>query len=295
MPAEPQPHAPYAPLACVILAVTVGMIALVPRNNPAPPASVSADTVLRVYGVDLMWPTGVPHNALTQPPWTVGVPDRAESVVTKSVQARPAGAFGEAERDGVWRRWGVTETAQVDAAEFVDVRFQDELRHARVSVLDGEGVERPCDAWMFGRWFCGPEAWNFVGVASVVVRDRPTECIWAHPTAEGTLRIAFDDVPLGRVLVATTYLSDAAASSGNDGQVRWSATVDGVSVVDRVQRYRRGGMAARIDVPDALRDADPERELPTTVDVAFDISAESVAQQHFCFVATLRGVVEEAE
>jgi len=107
----------------------------------------------------------------------------------------------------------------------VRYRFIDHVRPGELSVaLVRDGAERACEhtdharataGGLHGqvaapreRFQCPGSAELYVGVTVIDDQDyRPRRCIWAHPPAEGTLRLRFSAVPLGTKLHGFAGLS----------------------------------------------------------------------------------------
>lgn len=273
-------------LAATLVAVAGGTVALVvgTANVTAVPAVALESGVVRAAAPDLAWPDeGIAQGARFEPPWTRGVPE-SRIVLTRGAHPRPVGAFAvELEREG-WVRWGPVDAQTRPAAAPDRVRLNELLPKAEVRIVGPGGAERPCDRWMFGRWHCGPDDWNYVGETTVVVRDRPQECIWAHPV-DGALVIRFADVPRGATLTGKHMLSDIAAQSDVPGDITLDIRVDGESVSTRTQALRRGLATFRVALPEG----------PELMDLEFEITAETTAQRHFCFDGSIRDFPEEVE
>lgn len=221
-----------------------------------------------------------------RPPWFVGAPD-VRAIVTRGEHPRPRGLFVDPRRAEGWARWDVdnqdandAEPARARTASTYD--FLPALRDARVSIVNGDGVERVCADWLFGRWYCGPDSWNYIGPTPVTVRNRETECIWAHPTAEGTIRIAFEDVPVGRLIAGRHMLSDTAAESGIDGGVELVIRIDGQEVARKRQNPRAGASSFRVRMAEEVgriaSGAAPEDDEGAVPDGSGDTEADGSAE-----------------
>ncbi len=163
------------------------------------------------------------------------------------------------------------------------ISLSSDIRGAVVEVVSANGAVRACDAWAFGRWECGPDAWNFVGSSEVMVREQPQTCLWMHPVADATLRVTWPDVPAGRVS-GRTALSDLAADNADAGPVNVRIRWGGEEVVDREHAPERGWRRfSRMVGTPVLRDGSGDERPPAaTADVVLEVHAENVGQRHFC-------------
>lgn len=185
------------------------------------------------------------------------------------------------QRRGGWLRIEYVprdEAAAVAPPALSSVDLAASIDRAVVSIVRPDGTERTCDRFVFGRWVCGPDEWNHVSVTDVVVRERAAPCIWAHPTAEGELRITFPALPRAASLTGRHALADTAADIPDGAPVAFDIDVDGVRVSERSQANRRGWTSWRAAVPDSES---------ATMDVTFRVRADAVGARHFCFTAAL--------
>lgn len=268
---------PYIPpfgvfIAAATLALGVfGLLRGAPVVAPLPLELVD-DAVVRAPGVDDV--ASAP--ARFEPPWTRGVSTGAGAVITRGATPRPASEFVESARANGWIRWDLVNppASTAGANRYV---FGEHLAEARVSVGEGD-ARRQCGTWLFGRWQCGPHPWNYVGSGEVSVRGRTQQCIWAHPSDEGPVSIAFDDVPLGNLISGRHMLADVGVSNTTPGDVRLRVWMDETLLGERTQTQRRGLNTFRFPISDP----------PDRASVRFEIDADVTAQRHFCFTAQAR-------
>ncbi|MEO1269695.1 MAG: hypothetical protein AAFX99_16535 [Myxococcota bacterium] len=139
---------------------------------------------------------------------------------------------------------------------------------------------RVCDQYRFGRWFCGPQPWHFVGVVEMNVHGRSTSCIWMHPHEKAELRLTFPQVPWGRRFKGQITLSDETAGIAQGGAVTLRIEADGHEVYRRVHPNRRGWSSLQVDLGAAHPDL--QRPHPPTVEVTFVVTAPRTGQRHVC-------------
>ncbi|PJB34238.1 MAG: hypothetical protein CO108_28870 [Deltaproteobacteria bacterium CG_4_9_14_3_um_filter_63_12] len=132
----------------------------------------------------------------------------------------------------------------------------------------------PCTQWRFGRLYCGPNSWNWVGLANVTVQGKSEPCVWAHPLAGYELRVTLPKLHLQGQLKGRYALADLAVSGGEVSPVTFRVLLDGEEKVKRVLPSRKGWN------PFALtRDAGA----PEVVDITFTVSSPDDGRRHFCF------------
>jgi hypothetical protein len=265
-----------------------GSALLLPVEIPTTVAIAAPDRALAL-GTD-------PGDLTVLPPWHRGGPvgDGLALLRHSCAGATPLRGSGQHPdqhvRAGRLERfdWGPPPPGQEVSSPTWDLL--DEIRSLRVSVVSASGVARPCERWVFGRWVCGPDAWNYVGATTVAVRDREERCLWAHPTAEGVLRIETGRLPPGATLRGRGGLSDGAAANEDAAPVRLRVFVvrpddqsPGAPALEREFPSRRGWSNWRVELPDA-----------EGVRVRVEVDAADVGQRHFCLTASARAGVGRA-
>jgi hypothetical protein len=279
-----------------VSAIAISLGSALRPDAPAPPAVAllcDADTVVRIAGPERRIPSDVAAcDALFLPPWAelpeASAPYQLALGTSSAAYIVPPRSRTSA---GV-ELPGEISTVQISPIDAVDERtddggvidLADRIRSMRVLVEAPDGSVRNCDRWLFGRWFCGPGDWNYVGASEVVVRTRAERCIWAHPTEEGVLVARIDGLPGGALLRGRMAFSDAAADNADGGPVQFRVhawPTAGVPapepVLDREQANRRGWSSWRVNLPAG-----------DNITVEFRVSAEDVGQRHFCFTASVR-------
>lgn len=293
---RPAPLRSALAVACGAAAVAVSFGSAI-RADAAKPAALAAiceaDTVVRVAAPERRIPAGsTACDAMMIPPWAA-LPDSpvAYQLLLGDSSApflRPAPMrLGEETPIGAgFSMVPVTPlvSGNEPAAESDAVDLLDRVRSMRIRVERDDGTSRTCDRWLFGRWYCGPGDWNYVGAAEVVVRTRTERCIWAHPTDEGDVVAQIDGLPGGASIRGRMAFSDAAADNEAGDSVQftvraWNAP-DGANtaaIFEREHANRRGWSSWRANLPAG-----------DSVTVEFRISAQNVGQRHFCFTASVR-------
>lgn len=159
----------------------------------------------------------------------------------------------------------------------------DRVRGATVAVESDAG-SRACDRWLFGRWFCGPADWNYVGPSDVTVRGRAERCLWLHPTDEGDLVVRYAGVPGATQLRGRMALADAAADNEAGAPVRFEVRAwpdagerPAEAMYSREHTSRRGWSSWRVDLPEA-----------SELIVELRVAADEVGQRHFCVTGATR-------
>lgn len=256
------------------LVVVAGVLSIVrgAPSEPALPAELVHEAVVRASAVDRL--AALP--AHFEPPWSRGVPAGVTAVVTRGEHPRPEAEFVEGTRGPTWVRWELADPPEAAASsdQFV---FGEHLAEAHVSI-GGEDDLRICDTWLFGRWQCGPNPWNYVGAGEVRIRGRSQSCIWAHPSDEGPVNIEFRDIALGNLISGRHMLADVGVSNGTPGDIVMRVWIDDTLLGERTQTQRQGLNTFRFPISDP----------PDTGTVRFEISADVTAQRHFCFTAQSR-------
>lgn len=261
------------------MALAFGLLGLFRGANadPAIPAELAPDAVVRASGVDsIAAARGLPSTTRFEPPWVVGVPSRTSAVITRGDSPLPQSDFVPGGHTDEWARWELANPPEAPRGPRARFTFAENLGRATVSV--GGAAGRVCDTWLFGKWQCGPDPWNYVGEAEVLVRGRMQRCIWAHPSDEGVLSLEFTDVPLGTIVSGRHMLGDVGVSNGEEGEIRFRVFVDDELLGDRIQQQRAGLNTFRFTLDDPAERGN----------VRFEIEADVTAQRHFCFTAQTR-------
>jgi hypothetical protein len=145
----------------------------------------------------------------------------------------------------------------------------------------------PCDTKRRLRgtvgWDCPTDGdWLYVAPEWHRMGDAPRRCLWAHPPAEGRLRIAYPRVPLDGTLVGrgghTTYSSRRAR-----------APVDLTIEVETSSRSL-AAHTVRFELSDTWKPFRLDLSgLPArTATVAFSVFSPDAGANHFCFAADMR-------
>ena len=184
------------------------------------------------------------------------------------------------------------------------VALMDRLHTARVEVRPKKGEPRRCAQYRFGRWFCGPDPWHFVGATEMNVVGAPARCIWMHPHDNAELRLTFSDLPRERPLKGRITFSDEAAATSGGGAVTFRVEVDGEEVLKRVHPNRRGWSFFQVDLSEPTQKA-PKRGAAKDkapgdtkggakgasrgerAEVTFVVSARQTGRRHFCVTAEI--------
>ena len=280
--------APWAIIA-LIVGVASTVLPLQCGSASAPPAWFFDDgtTVLRANRPDEVALSGaVPFETQFVAPWTPFSPSRSDllDVVFRTgtrLPPMPAGADIETVGVPEWVRMVAVgpEASDEQPSRQVRIEVADHLRSAEVSIERPDGTVRRCDRWLFGRWFCGPGDWNYVGPAEVQIRGRAEHCLWAHPTTEGTLVVSFPDLPRASLVTGRHGISDLGATSDVVGEFTFEVRVDGEVLESRRQARRRGMTSFRVAT--GLDEVE-------TFDLEFRVGGETTSQRHFCFTALVR-------
>lgn len=286
-------HRPPVLAAVLVVAVGASLVgAVVPPRSLAPPpdALTAGASELRVVAPEAV--AAGPRTPVT-PPWAEAPRTSTAFVTGPGVQAPPpqlATTRELAGRERGWRRFEV-QGAESQVPQRPRIALSEQVHEARVAVVNEDGTRRACDDWAFGRWVCGPDAWNYVGPTELSVRDRTQSCLWMHPLAGATLEVTWPDVPAGRVS-GRTALSDIAADNEAAGAVRYSVHWGDEEVVDRAHPSARGWRRFSRVVgaqPDTLGDGmdgsgqgSGESPGATVADLTLRVWADDVAQRHFC-------------
>ena len=168
-----------------------------------------------------------------------------------------------------WSREASTET----------IHLVDQIQAARAGYKSTQNETlTPCSRWRFGRLFCGPNPWNWVGSTETKVRGVPSQCIWAHPLAQHQLEITFPQIKLNGVLKGKYALSDFAVDTGPSSPITFRVLINGEEKVKRILPNRKGWNTFRIGKPD-----NPEER----VDLSFVVSSPEDGRRHFCFDAEI--------
>ncbi|MCB9507558.1 MAG: hypothetical protein H6700_07135 [Myxococcales bacterium] len=251
---------PLWPASVVAVAAVVGVVAVGSggRSAPAPPAPppLAEPTLpaIRMFHPDGVASAVARTGTRFEPPWT-REPARGP-VWTRGFSPQPLDAWeASGEHDG-WSLWQPAGRAEARPTPF---DLADAVRGARVWVESTAGELRECDRWVFGRWYCGPDTWNTVGVADVTISGRAESCIWAHPIADSDLHILFPAVPQGN-LAARAAIADVGVASDVEGDVRYDVLVDGQVVATRSHAQRAGFISFRVSVREAEREVEPPVE-----------------------------------
>jgi hypothetical protein len=156
--------------------------------------------------------------------------------------------------------------------------FRERLFEARVRMI-ANGTPLPCSRWDQDRWICTPRDWNYVGRMIVELGDDPREIIWAHPSDEGPIEVAYGNVPHGTTLRVHTGFTPPAARAKDGAPVTLEVEVDGRPAARIVQENRTGFFGSDVDLA-------PFGEGPHAV--VFRVSTARAGMRHFCFTAEVR-------
>lgn len=154
--------------------------------------------------------------------------------------------------------------------------------------LEGGGLFRG-PMWPAERFFCGPDAWLWVG--QTVIEDLEMQnryCVWQHPQAGNVpTTTTFRDVPLGDELVLHAGIYYEHERNLENGPVHVQVLVDGEEVGRMVHRDGDGweGMSA---------DPTPLGEDKARGDVSIVVSAENPHLRTLCWAASSRETPERS-
>lgn len=157
--------------------------------------------------------------------------------------------------------------------------FLERIRDAKVWVEKGkESKRKDCSTWEDGRWVCSPTPdWHFVGRELKDFGGDAEECIWAHPVADGRIRIEFPAVPLGSKLV------------GGSGITTWGFRYHQKGAPVDIEVAVAGKPIAQVRTENKLGffpfEVDTSAFSGSTLPVTFTVSAKPNWGRHFCFRA----------
>lgn len=176
----------------------------------------------------------------------------------------------------------------------VKYRFVDHVRPPDLVVSEGSDAERElCPfnprsptytgglhgpvAFPRERYQCSGGPAFFVGVTIIDDQEyRPRRCIFAHPTTEGSLRLTFADVPLGKVIRGHAGLSYFLARDGLGTPVELRVFA-GDQELGRYEHHDEWGWKEFEFSTGELAG--------TTQHVDFEVKSALPAERHFCFSA----------
>ena len=148
--------------------------------------------------------------------------------------------------------------------------------------LEGGGLFRG-PMWPAERFFCGPDAWLWVGQTVIEdLRMQNRYCVWQHPQANNVpTTTTFRDVPLGDEIVLHAGIYYEHERNLENGPVHVQVLVDGEEVGRMVHRDGDGweGMSA---------DPTPLGEDKARGDVSIVVSAENPHLRTLCWAASSR-------
>jgi hypothetical protein len=293
------------PLVCVVLAVAWSVVGTVaPRTSAlSPPMALDGSEPVFVTTLTpdvVAGAASVTVRSVDEPPPPAG--SRWFVAPGLRVGQPSAGTrFDETAHADGWREIrvvsldGAADDALAPTQRSARRVLHEELRQARVELVDTNGEARLCTAWRFGRWDCGPEPWNFVGLEDVVVQDRATTCLWLHPVAGERWRITWPDVPIAR-LSGRSAMSDVAAANDRPGAVSYRVLWGDELVLEREHPQQRGwrrfsvrlqaeadgtGEGSGAGSGEGVASSDARRPLH------LEVWADEVAQRQFCMDMTL--------
>jgi hypothetical protein len=169
------------------------------------------------------------------------------------------------------------------------------LDHARPPFLDVNDNARGCPftahaavtagglhghlAFPRERYTCGGEEF-FVGITILDDQEyRPRRCLWAHPRGTDTLRLSFQNVPIGRKIHGYAGLSYFLFRGGTHGPVTLTLRVNGEEIGRYLHRDEWGWHGF---------DFDTARFAGESADVEFDVHSDDPNDRQFCFYADSR-------
>ena len=119
-------------------------------------------------------------------------------------------------------------------------------------------------------------SWAWVGPSEQTFRRILVPCVWAHPVANSTIEIAYEDLPQGAVMHGFYGVADSGYAGGARAVVTLAVEIDGVERGSYATGRANGYRAFTIPLTES-----PER-------VTFSVSVgPDDAARHFCFGATL--------
>jgi hypothetical protein len=162
----------------------------------------------------------------------------------------------------------------VDGSRTVPCRFQRGLAHGgglgRGPIVSGD------------RFVCDRASWRWVGVTiQEDLHYAPRRCIWQHPSGRDPVRVHFDDVPLGDVMVFYTGLYHRIERAPSGGPVKIVVRIDGTASGERVHRAGDGWGRFEVSSQAAAR----EKGHGT---VTVEVSADQPQHRMFCWSGTVR-------
>ncbi len=263
------------------------------------PLQVQGGDRIQLAGPDLYAaPEPPPRSAVLLPPWSrlddIWVRDAADGASIWVCDAcwRPW--------PGIDTRWVETAAGTVDrltlvhegSAEPVDerwmaTRLESALELATVHIERADGTQRAC-GWAFGRFYCGPDAWNWVGLTDLKVRERTESCIWAHPTQEGTIVLSFAGLPATQGIRGWAALADVAVETERDAQIRVDVALNDGPTEGSVAtfEFEQGRQTWRASAP---------APGSGTTALTLRISATDVGMAHFCIAGELEPLPDEPD
>jgi hypothetical protein len=192
------------------------------------------------------------------------------------VRAKPGvhpNPFGNAWRrvvvDYFGERWSVFHVVRRPQAVLYD--FVQRLPDARAWLVRGDEAT-PCAVTAPGRFQCGTNDWEFVGLHETGPLGGRVTCIWVHPVPGAVLRVTFPDVPLGDGVYG---LFGLASTAQVDLGPRLRVTVGDAPPAAFGHEGRNAFSLFWVGVPAGSRG---------TADVTFEIASPDVTSQHACFL-----------
>ena len=286
------------PLVLVLLAVAWSVVGAVPFGapDPGPPAALLA-------GPDRVFVTTLDPDRFASASWVQVLPVDAPPpslgerwVVAPGVALpQPAGGtrFETTRLAAGWRAVRVVALSGEDAEPSApDARsrrlLHEEVRDARVALVDADGRTRACNRWRFGRWDCGPAPWNFVGLEELTIQDRPATCLWLHPVEGERWVITWPDVPPAR-LSGRSGMADVAANNERPGGISYRVLWGDEVVLEREHPQQRGWrrFSSRLEPAAAEGSSEPAEPASASRPLTVEVWADEVAQRQFCMDLTL--------
>ncbi|NOZ88194.1 MAG: hypothetical protein GXP49_18435 [Deltaproteobacteria bacterium] len=152
--------------------------------------------------------------------------------------------------------------------------FRKHIKDAGVWIEKGSG-KTACDRYENRQWKCpGPE-WNYVGDLTTDMDRNPRRCIWAHPVQGGTLKIRFDNVPMGESIQGRHGIALSGLGQ-NPSDVILRISIDGERQAEFAAHDVLGYFSFKLDTG---------RFKGSLHQVEFSVSTKNNGARHYCFEA----------
>jgi hypothetical protein len=130
------------------------------------------------------------------------------------------------------------------------------------------------------RFSCSGGEWQFVGLTVIEDQNyRPRQCIWAHPSARGTLELHFADVPMGASIAGYAGLPYLFERESHGSPIELEALVAGQPVGS--WKHQDGEGWKRFEFSTSAFAGQRQS-------VDFHVRSRQLRSRQFCFQATTR-------